>query len=264
MPLAEAKISILDIGLLRGYGIYDGLSVINGRVLRFFDHWQRFERGAKALNLKIPVTKEILEQKILEITEKSGFSKRSNIRLILTGGPAIGGIEYDFEQPTFYAIAEKWNPLPNEYFQKGVKLVTYEYQREMAEIKTTNYVTAVNLQNFRKESDALEILYIHKGLVLECATSNIFIVKDGVVITPVENVLEGITSKIVQELASDGYKLERRNIRVEELKSLDEVFITSSFKDVVPVTTIDDYTVGSGEVGPVTKDVMNRFTKYLS
>ncbi|PIQ66391.1 MAG: hypothetical protein COV96_01730, partial [Candidatus Zambryskibacteria bacterium CG11_big_fil_rev_8_21_14_0_20_42_18] len=256
VPLAKAKVSVLDIGLLRGYGIYDGLSVINGKVLRFEDHWQRFERGAKALNLKIPVTKKVLEQKIIEITDKSGLSKRSNIRLILTGGETILGIEYDFDNPTFYAVAEKWNPLPDKCFQKGVKLVSFDYQRELPEIKTINYVTAVNLQNFRKENNALEILYTHNELVLECATSNIFIVKDGAIITPLENVLEGITSKIVQELVVPEYNLEKRDISKEELKSADEVFITSSFKDVVPVTTIDDYTVGNGEVGPVTKGIM--------
>lgn len=264
MPLAEAKVSVLDIGLLRGYGIYDGLSVINGKVLRFDDHWQRFERGAKALNLKIPVTKEALEKKIIEITDKSGLSKRSNIRLILTGGETLGGIEYDVEKPTFYTVAEKWNPLPEEYFQKGSKLVSFDYQRELAEIKTINYVTAVNLQNFRKENNALEILYVHKGFVLECATSNIFLVKGNTITTPLENVLEGVTSKIVQELVSVDYKLEKRSISEEELKSADEVFITSSFKDVVPVVTIDHYTIGSGEVGPVTKDIIDRFTKYIA
>jgi len=77
-------------------------------------------------------------------------------------------------------------------------------------------------------------------------------------------VLEGITSKIVQELVVPEYNLEKRDISKEELKSADEVFITSSFKDVVPVTTIDDYTVGNGEVGPVTKGIMDRFTKYIA
>lgn len=263
VPLKEAKVSVLDIGLLRGYGIYDGLTVIEGKVLHFEDHWQRFKRGADTLNLKIPVEPDVLEQKIIEIVEKSGIGPRANIRTILTGGETLSGIEYDFDKPTFYVTAEKWNPLPKDCYEKGAKLITHEYRREMPEIKTINYITAVNLQERRKEMGALEILFVHKGRVLECATSNIFLVKDGVVIMPVADVLEGVTSKIVQSLIKDDYKPEKREVNEEELRSCDEIFITSSFKDVVPVTKIDDFLVARGTVGPVTKEVMKRFTKYL-
>jgi len=264
VPLDEARVSVSDIGLLRAYGIYDGLIVINGKVLRFKDHWERFVRGAKTLNLKIPITKGLLETKIIEIAEKSGLSSRSNIRLILTGGETIEGIEYDYERPTFYATAGKWSPLPSEYFVSGAKLITHDYQRELPEIKTINYIIAVNLQNLMKREKAVEILYIHKGRVLECATSNIFLVKDKTLVTPQVNVLEGVTSIIIQELTNGIYKLERRDVKEEELKSADEVFITSSFKDVVPIAQIDELKIKSNGVGPVTRDVMDKFAKYIS
>ena len=263
VPLEEGKVSVSDIGLLRGYGIYDGLIVIKGKVLRFADHWQRFVRGAEALNLKIPVTEKLLEKKIIEIAERSGLSTRSNIRLILTGGETLEGIEYDFDEPTFYVTVGKWSPLPNECFKNGAKLISHDYQREFPEIKTINYITGVNLQNNMKAEGAIEILYKHNGLILECATSNIFLVKDKMLIMPEANVLEGVTSKIVQELAGSKYKIDKRDVREEELNSADEVFITSSFKDVVPISQIDSFTVKSNGVGPVTKDIMERFAKYL-
>ena len=264
MPLDEAKISIMDIGILRGYSVYDGMAVINGKVLRFSDHWQRFIQGAGALNLNIPITEELLEKKIIEITEKSGLSTRANIRLILTGGQTLGGIDYDSEKPTFYAVVEKWESLPKEYYQIGAKLITREHMREMPKFKTTNYIEAVKLQKKRKDTGAVEILYTLEGEVLECATSNVFLVKDSVLITPATDILGGITRKIVLELAEGNYKIEQRKVLEEELESADEVFITSSFKDVVPIVKIDDFSISNGGVGPVTKDFMQRFAKYIA
>lgn len=263
IPLSEAKVSVLDIGLVRGYGIYDGLAVINGKTLHFSDHWERFAKGANALNLKIPLTKKVLEEKIIEVVEKSGLSERANVRVILTGGDVIDGIEFDFDKPTLYVFADKWSPLPSFYFEKGASLVTYDYQREMSDIKTINYINAVKLQNFRKEKQALEILYIYNDHVLECATSNIFLVKNRTLITPAENVLRGVTSKIVLELMEGVYPVEKRKVSKGELDSADEVFITSSFKDIVPISKINDSLVGDGAVGTVTKDVMDKFSKHL-
>lgn len=264
MPLEEAKVSILDIGLLRGYGVYDGLPVINGRPFRFADHWNRFLDGAHALNLNVPITEEACEKKIIEIVEKSGLSKRANIRMILTGGNTIGGIEYDFAEPTFYITAEAWQPLKEGYYKDGARLLTYDYLREMPEHKTINYITAVKLQDWRKEEKAVEILYTHEGQVLECATSNICLVKDRTVITPAENVLGGITLKAVLELAeATGYTVEKRLVYTEELKSADEIFITSSFKDIVPIVKIDDMVVGNGKVGEVTQILTDGFAKIF-
>ena len=131
--------------------------------------------------------------------------------------------------------------------------------------KTINYIQAVNLQNWRKEEKAVEILYVHEGQILECATSNICLVKDEVVITPAENVLGGITLKVVLELAEQAqYKIEKRLVYEEELKTADEIFITSSFKDIVPIVKIDNFSVGDGAVGPMTKDLMQRFAKILN
>jgi branched-subunit amino acid aminotransferase/4-amino-4-deoxychorismate lyase len=264
LPEQDAKILIIDIGLLRGYGVYDGLAVILGKPIRLTDHWQRFVRGAKALNIKVPVSEEFLNEKIIEIVEKSGFSTRANIRIILTGGETISGIGYDFDKPTFCVTLDEWKALPKENYENGAKLITYSYRREMPEIKTTNYITAVNLQSLIKKQGALEILYTHDGEVLECATSNIFLVKDNVLITPVEGVLEGITRKIVLELAEGDYKIERRKVAKADLGAADEIFITSSFKDIVPIVEIDDFAIGDGKVGPVTRDLMDKFAKYLA
>lgn len=279
MPLEEAKVGVSDIGLMRGYGVYDGLTAVNGKPFRFSDHWQRFTNGAHALSLNIPITEESCEKKIIELLEKcglantgarppslrSGVSGRANVRMVLTGGETLSGIEYDFENPTFFITVEKWQPLESSLYTSGAKLVTYRHKREMPEHKTTNYITAVMLQNWRKEEGAVEVLYTYDGEVLECATSNICIVKGGKLITPAENVLGGITLKTVFELAEEmGLESERRIINESELREAEEVFITSSFKDIVPIVKIDDFTVAEGVVGPVTQKLISRFAEGLN
>lgn len=265
MPLSEAKVGVEDIGLLRGYGLYDGLTVFNGKVFHFTDHWNRMLSGAHILNLNVPITEEKAEKIIEELTLKNGFAERANVRIILTGGQTLGGIEYNFENPTFYILVEKWDPLPAEYYEKGARLLTYKHMRELPEYKTTNYIRAVNLQNWRKDEKAVEILFVYDGEVLECATSNIFIVKDKKIITPSENILKGITRKVVLELADElNLKTEERPVREEELKTADEIFITSSFKDIVPIVKIDDFAVAGGKVGEITSKLMAKFKALIS
>ena len=264
LSLTEAKVGVEDIGLLRGYGIYDGLAVFNGRPFHFNDHWNRFLSGAHILNLNVPVTEEKAKKIIEELAVKNGFVERANVRLILTGGKTLDGIEYDFNNPTFYILVEKWESLPKDFYENGARLITYKHMRELPEYKTTNYIRAANLQNWRKGENAVEILYTCSSEVLECATSNIFIVKNKTIITPDENILEGITRKVVLEIARDKYKIEERVTREEELKIADEIFITSSFKDIVPIVKIDDFEVANGKVGPVTKDLMQEFAKVIN
>ncbi|MEK9185516.1 MAG: aminotransferase class IV, partial [Patescibacteria group bacterium] len=260
LPLTEAKVGVEDIGILRGYAIYEGIAAIKGEPFRMGDHWQRFLDSAHALNLNIPITEDKTIKIIRELNEKNQRVERANVRIILTGGRAINGIEYEFENPTFYILVEKFEPLSKELYERGAKLITYNHLRFMPEHKTTHYITAVNLQKYRKEEEAVEILYVHDGEVLECATSNIFIIKDGKVITPAENILKGITRKVLLEIVAEvGLRQGERVVLESELREADEVFITSSFKDIVPIIKIDDYEIGNGKVGPRTADLMSQF-----
>lgn len=264
LPVSEAKVGVKDIGLLRGYGLYEGIPVFRGRPFRFADHWARFLDGAHGLELNIPITEEKAEKIIKELSEKNGLQDRACAKMILTGGQSTGNLEYDFEQPTFYIIMERHEPLPEKLYAEGAKLITYRNLRPWPQYKTTSYVQAVGLQNFRKQSGAAEIIYTYDGEVLEGSGSNIFIVKDKKVITPAENVLPGITRKVVLELARESYKIEERLVYESELSTSDEVFITSSFKDILPITEVDEAKVGNGEVGEVVRDLMARFKEYVA
>ncbi|TAK57614.1 hypothetical protein EPO17_01525 [Patescibacteria group bacterium] len=261
LPVQDAKISVYDIGLLRGYGIYEGITTYNGKPFRLNDHLTRFRSSAKALDLSIPFSDVEIEQAILALLDKNGFD-RTNLRMIMTGGDTISGIEYDTSKPTLYILAEKYTPLPSELYTSGASLITHEHQRALPEYKTINYITAVQVQKERKAKGSIEVLFVSNGQVLEAATSNIFIVKDGVVITPKRNMLLGITRKVAIELAQKKYTVIEREVTTAELFSADEVFLTASYKEIVPIVSIDDKKIAGGKVGKVTQVLMRDFQEY--
>ncbi|MSR71503.1 MAG: amino acid aminotransferase [Candidatus Taylorbacteria bacterium] len=261
IPLDEAKVSVEDIGLLRGYGIYEGITTFNNKLFRLEDHLERFEKSAKALGLKIPYSREKIAEILNELVKKHGFS-RTNLRIILTGGVAEGGIYYNEATPTFYVLAEEWKSLPTELYEQGASLITHEYLRTLPEMKTVNYIIAVSLQQERKKKNAIEILFTSESKALEAATSNFFMIKDNVLITPKDNVLYGITRKVVLELARDSFVIEEREVSLKELADADEVFITASYKNIVPIVEIDGKKVSNGKVGGGTQKIMKLFNDY--
>ncbi len=263
VPLKDAKVGILDLGVLRGFGVYEGITVIGGKPFRFEDHWQRFLKSSAALSLTIPIERDAFEAALIEIAAKNAPGIRATVRVVLTGGEALGGLEHVPGRETFFINCEPAFVLAPEVFTKGVTVIESEHQRMMPEFKTINYINAVMLQPKRRAADALEILYHVNGNMLECSTSNAFIVKDGMVITPKDGILHGITRKVVLELAHEaGYETEERAVTMDEAYGADEVFITSSFKDVVPVVHIGEREVKDGIPGPVTLDLIERFKKY--
>src|SRR3989338_3279261 len=263
VPVSEAKVSVYDIGLLRGFGIYEALRTFNRKPFELAAHMARFHSSTDALKLRIPATDEEIKKILDDLMSRNiPEGKEAVARFIITGGTAVGGIEYNPATPTFYILVEELEPPAKEMYEKGCKLLVYDHLRALPEYKTTNYVTAVRLQEERKQAGALEILYTSQGRVLECATSNFFIVKNGTIFTPRADVLAGITRKVTIELAKKEFPLEERDISVEEMYQADEAFLTSSFKDIVPVVEVGDKTIGTGAPGPVTKRVMELFEEY--
>jgi len=262
IPLKEAKIGVLDLSIIRGFGIYEGITAINGKLFRFEDHWERFVSSAHTLGLTIPHTKEEIQDAMLKLATHNAPDARASLRMVLTGGESKNGLEHIPGNETLIITAGIVTPLPTSLYERGGHLIRHDHQRFVPEIKTINYITAVTLQKKRIEANAIEILYTNENRVLECATSNIFMVKNGVICTPSTDILPGITRKVTLEIACAHYPVEERPISTEEFFNADEVFLTSSFKDIVPIVSIDSHHIGSGVPGFITKDLMQRFAKY--
>lgn len=262
IPENKAAISVYDLGLLRGFGVFDFMRAKRGRLLLTDAHMKRLFRSARLINLKVPLTKP---QIIAAINKLLTLNKLHDayIRIVLTGGITKDGATYDYDKPTFFILVQAIPPLVDKIYEQGVKLITAEYQRGFARAKTTNYLTKLSLQKRKEKARAYEILYIHNGNVLECSTCNFYIFKNNTLITAKDNILEGTRRGLVLKLARKKFKVEERPYSLGELAKATEAFITSTTRDIVPVVRIDKKNVGRGLVGPNTKYLMDILNKYL-
>lgn len=251
-------ILVNDIGFLRGYGVFDFMRTYNGKIFRYHDHYQRFVNSAKLLDLKVGLGEKELESIIYKLIKKNKL-KEASVRLVLTGGPA-DGLLFNPKTRTLLVLIEDPYDLPVKLFKTGAKLISFDYQRLIPEAKNFNYIWAVKLQAEQKEQGATEILYLNRGEVLECSTSNFFLVKKGKLITPKAGILAGITRQTVLELANKlKLRVEVRSIKVRELKTADEAFITATNKKILPIVMIDKTKISNGLPGPITKTLLAEF-----
>lgn len=260
ISLNKARISPNDIGILRGYAVFDFLRTYNGKPFLLKEHFSRLQKSAGELNLKIPYSESIIEKIIKTLLIKNKI-KEAGIRIIVTGGITENSMSCG-PAPTIFILTEKLKKLPENIYSNGAKIITFEYQRDIPEAKTTDYLTAVKLQPIREKNNAIEVLYTKNGLILECATSNFFIFKKNTLITPKNNVLIGTTRNFAIELAKKAkFQIEEHDLPLKELKSADETFITATTKEIVPITRINDQEIGNGKVGKNTKILMELFIK---
>ncbi len=262
MPLDKAKISPYDLGIMRGYGVFDVMCTQNGKPFLLDEHWKRFVNSAKKVGLVIPTKKQKYIETINKLLKINKY-KKCAIRTILTGGMSSDAFTYCGRE-TFYILAEKFVSLPKNTYKNGAKVVTSEYLRELPEVKTANYLHAIRHQDKKRKNSALEIVYVYKGKVLEAATSNIFIVKKNALITPKDKILFGITRNLVIKLARKiGCQIKERDVKISELFSADEVFLTATNKDIVPVVKVDNKKTGNEKPGNNTKILMKAFADFV-
>ncbi len=259
--IIEAKQMVLpinDLAILRGYGVFDFMRTYQGHIFHFNEHFKRFVNSAKQVGLKVELSAKQTEKICYQLIKKNKL-KDASIRLILTGGPTTDG--FTVTKPTLVILIESIYTLPAEYYQTGAQIITHEFARTFPQAKTTNYLTALTLAPLKVKRGAIEILYVDNGRVLEATTSNIFVVKADKVFTPKTDVLPGITAQVVKKLLKQvKFKLtEEKNLSVKLLNSADEVFLTATNKEVLPIVNIDGRKVGDGKIGPITKQLMELF-----
>ncbi len=259
----ELVISPLDLAVLRGFGVFDFMTATDGVIFHLNSHLRRYEASARAMGLELELTSYELGEIIREGVERNRDHADLFIRLILTGG-----ISDDFITPgvpTFMVLFHPAQRPKPELYRQGAKVISYNYQRSMAEVKSLSYGTAVMALREARAVGAAEAIYIDSisSQVYEGTGSNVFGVSHGVLITPCEGILLGVMREIVLELANElGIGVVVRPIGYDELISADEVFITSSVKRILPVREIDDNVISSA-VGPVTARLMKALVSHL-
>jgi branched-chain amino acid aminotransferase len=249
----SAALHPMDIGLIRGYAIFDFFRTMNFRPLFLDAYLDRFVASAKSMYL--PLTQDIkeLERIIFSLIEKNEL-EQGGIRMVLTGG--ISDNHFSPTAGSLFIFCEELKmPAPDKY-EQGVKLLSEEYVRPLPEIKTTNYTLPVWLSAGWKEQAAEDLIYHFNGVISESSRSNIFMVKNGEIATPKSNILLGVTRKNVLSLVDQA---QERDISLTELLNADEVFMTSTTKRILPVTQIDGTLIKNGRPGPITQELIEKF-----
>jgi branched-chain amino acid aminotransferase len=256
IPENEANINVTDLGLLRGFGVFDFFRAIDGKVLFLDDHLDRLEYSTAKFQLEMPHSRVKLKAIISELIQQNE-AKLLGIKIIVTGGYSADG--YSPTKPNFIIVAK-----PFTFFDKpsGMHLMSLEYLRELPDIKSLNYMVPIFHRPQMLAMRADDYLYHKNGLVSELSRSNIFIVKNEKIITPNANILHGITRKYMLKITKNNWEVEERDVKLTEALEADELFTTGSTKKVTAITKIDQKPISKGKIGPITTKLMELFNEY--
>ena len=273
VPADQAKVSVYDHGLLYGDGVFEGIRIYDRRVLKMRSHLQRLFDGAGSIELKIPYSIEQLEAGIRQTIEANGVTD-GYIRLCVTRGAGTLGLNpYLCNHTCTFVIADSIAMYPPEMYESGLRIITAKTVRNHPQalnpgVKSMNY-----LNNILAKIEAIKagvpeaVMLNHEGNVAECSGENISMVKAGRITTPPlsAGVLPGITRRIVIELAeAAGIPAAEQDMTRDELGAADEVFLTGSAAEIIPVTHIDDQIIGNGKPGPITCQLIDAFRQFVA
>ena len=244
----DAKILVTDLAVQRGYGIFDFLKTVNGKVIFLEDYFDRFYNSAKEMNLDLDISRSALRKEIESLLNKNKIPD-SSLKLILTGGYSDDG--YQIGKPNLILVQAPYT-YDKASFQIGLNLMSHNYQRQVPTVKTIDYIQAIRMQPLLKLKGADELLYHHQGEIRECPRANVFMVKDNMVLTPNTNILKGITRKKILSLQIEGLTIKEQDFGIDDFINADEAFITSSTKNILPIFSLDSKPIGTGKIGKVT------------
>ncbi|TVR19624.1 MAG: amino acid aminotransferase [Anaerolineaceae bacterium] len=254
-----ASIPISDLGFTRGYGVFDFTRTYHKQPWYLAEHVARLLESARALDLDVPFS----AAHIINITgEALALSTHAEcyIRIIITGGDGITSL-LPAGKPRLVVSITRAVPFLPEKYEQGIKAITIDEPRYLPGVKCLNYIPAVRAMQRARSADALEALYVDKiGNVYEGTTSNVFAFIDGALVTPpLSGVLRGITRDIVMDLARAFFPVREEALQVDSLYRADEIFLTSTTMQIMPVTRADDLLVRDGKPGDNTRKLMACF-----
>ncbi len=276
-PKSEAKISVFDHGLLYGDGVFEGIRSYGSLVFKLEEHLVRLWESAHTLMLTIPMTRKEMEKAIIETLKRNNL-KDAYIRVVVTRG--VGDLGLDpakCKKATVFIITDKISLYPEELYRKGLEIITVPTVRNLNEavnpaIKSLNYLNNILAKIEAKNSGCVEALMLNaQGYVAECTGDNVFMVKEEngrtSLLTPPTylGALKGITRQAIIEVAqARKLNFEERVLTRHDLFNADEVFLTGTAAEVIPVVKIDGRAIGAGKPGPVTAKLRSEFQRLTA
>ena len=269
----EAKISVFDHGLLYGDGVFEGIRLYDKCIFKLEEHLIRLEMSAKALMLDIPMDREALAQAICDTCNANGLVN-GYIRLVVTRGVGNLGLSIkNCNQPQLIIIADNIQLYPKEYYEKGLKIITVPTRRNNSAalppmIKSLNYLNNILAKIEAQNLGYQEAIMLNdQGYVAECTGDNIFMLKDGILYTPkiASGSLKGITREVVFDIARE---LQIELIQTEMTRYdtwiADEMFLTGTAAELIPIVEVDSRKIGNGQPGEVTARFLDLFKSKVS
>jgi D-alanine transaminase len=255
MPLAEAKVPVLDRGFIFGDGVYEVVPVYSKVPFRLEEHLNRLERSLGAVGIRNPYTREQWRGFIANLIERQPFDDQG-VYFQVTRGVAKRDHAFPKDaQPTVFMMSNPLVPPARAQVERGASAITARDNRWLrCDIKSISLIGNVLLRQLSAEAEAVETILFRDGKLTEASSSNVFIVDKGVIVSPPKNelILPGITYDVVLELArAHGLPLELRAVSEPEVLAADEIWVTSSSKEVLAVVQLDGKPVGDGRPGPV-------------
>ena len=257
----KARISIFDRGFLYGDGVFETMRGYAGAVFKIDEHLDRLGRSLKVIGIRLPYSKNYLKKEIYRLIAVNKL-KNAYIRLTLTRGEGRFGIEHkDALKPNVVIVAKKFTSYPGWMFDKGISCHVVKIRQNelspISNVKSLNFLGYIMARFEAKAAGAYEAILLNtKDHIAEAATSNLFIVKGNTVMTPsiTSGALPGITRAVIIKIAKSlGLKVIEKSLFYKELMNSDEVFLTNSLAEVLPVTKIDRKMIGLGLPGDITK-----------
>lgn len=267
-PKGEAKISVFDHGLLYGDGVFEGIRSYHCLVFKLKEHLTRLYESAHTIMLKIPLDPKKMTEVIIETLRRNRL-RDAYIRVVVTRGTGDLGLDPEkCKRPTVIVITDKIVLYPDRLYKKGLEIITVPTVRNHPEavnpaLKSLNYLNNILAKIEATHAGYIEALLLnHQGYVAECTGDNIFMVKNGTLWTPPTYVgaLKGITRSAILEIARrQKVNVEEKILTRHDLFNADELFLTGTAAEVIPVVKLDGRTIGEGEPGRLTRSLMKAF-----
>jgi len=265
----HAVISVFDHGFLYGEGVYETWRTYNGQPFLFDRHMRRLRNSSGMIALAVPLTDEQLDARCRETIRAAALDEEAYVRILVTRG--IGELSYDLTgcpSPSVVVIVKPHVAPPPEVYDRGVKVAIVSIIRNHPGtvsplIKSNNLLNnALAMQEAVRRGAFEGVMRNYRGELAECTTANLFIVKDGEVLTPPldAGLLPGITREFVLEIGTEtGIPVREAVLQDADLFGADEAFLTSSTRELVPIVQADDRRIGEGAPGPVSRTLLDRF-----
>ena len=247
------KIDVNNLGYNRSFGVFDFMRMEGGVILFLEDYLERFENSQRFLFKSVPYSKTKLKEILSTLIELNNV-KESTFKFILSADIINGNIT-----PHFVVLNAPYHKYPSTYFTNGSNLLEVPYVREFSEIKTLNYMTSFQHYEQMKKHKSVDILFHKKDKVSEASRSNVFMIKKGQIFTSKDDILNGITRKVILRDFKGDLKVKIKDIGFKEILAADEVFISSTLKKVMPIVKIGKHKIGNAKVGTITKLAIDRF-----